>query len=179
LLEQLAKCNDSLVPSLDDHSLCLYAMRKDWGSIGSGIEDRLIRQDYDKWEREYLDRSVCHCDIKKNQKDYMFFCNNFDLKELIDLKPAQGSVYIKSVCEPFDAEMSIDWKRIENWVNHFGMSLNKTHVSGHASGPQLKDFVDVTKPGLIIPIHTQHPEFYEKWHKNVRLLKGVGEKVEI
>ena len=179
LLEQLAKTNDSLVPNLDDPNLCLYAMRKDWGAIGSGIEDRLIRQDYDKWEREYLDRCVCHRDLKTSQKDHMFFCNNFDLKELIDLRPAKGSVYIKSVCEPFDAEMSIDWQRIENWVNHFGMSLNRTHVSGHASGPQLKEFVDTTKPGLIIPIHTQHPEFYEKWWDKVHLLKDAGEKVEI
>ena len=37
------------------------------------------------------------------------FCSNFDLKELIDIKPGSDSVYIKSVCEPFDQEMEMDW----------------------------------------------------------------------
>ena len=122
---------------------------------------------------------MCNCDLKANQKDFMFFCNNFDLKELTDLRPKEGSVYIKSVCEPFDAEMSIDWARIENWINHFGMSLNRTHVSGHASGPQLCDFVKTTKPKLVIPIHTQHPEFYEKWWNGVHLLGKAGETVTL
>jgi hypothetical protein len=41
------------------------------------------------------------------------FCTNFDLKELIDIKPVEGSVYIKSACEPFYAEMKMDWKRVK------------------------------------------------------------------
>ena len=109
----------------------------------------------------------------------MFFCGNFDLKELIDLKPVDGSVYIKSVCEPFDIEMEIDWKKVKNWIDHFGMKLYKTHVSGHASGPQLKEFVKTVNPKIVIPIHTQHPEIFDKWWKDVHLLKKVGDVIEV
>jgi len=179
LIEQLNKCKDSIAPKIDDKNLSLYAFRKDWGMIGSDCEDRLVMADYDKWERGFLDDSICHNDVKNNQNKFMFFCTNFDLKELIDIRPNKGSVYIKSVCEPFDIEMEIDWQRIENWVNHFGMDMNSTHVSGHASGPQLKDFVKKVKPKMIIPVHTQHANFYDKWWDNVRLLKNVGECVEI
>ena len=179
LIEQLGKCKDSNVPKLDDKNLALYAMRKDWGLIGSDCDERLIRADYDRWERDYLKDSICCHDVKNNQNKFMFFCTNFDLKELIDIKPANGSVYIKSVCEPFDIEMEIDWQKIENWINHFGMGLNATHVSGHASGPQLKEFVKTVKPKMVIPVHTQHANFYDKWWDNVHLLKNVGESVEI
>jgi len=179
LIEQLSKCKDSNVPKLDDKNLVLYAMRKDWGVIGSECDERLIRADYDKWERDYLDDSLCYKDVKDNQKKYMFFCTNFDLKELIDIKPVEGSVYIKSVCEPFDIEMEVDWKRIENWINHFGMGLNATHVSGHCSGPQLKEFVKTVKPKMLVPVHTQHAEIYDKWWDKVHLLKEVGDKVDI
>jgi ribonuclease J len=175
LIEQLNKCKDSIAPKLDDNNLVLYANRKDWGVIGSECDGRLIRADYDKWERDYLDDSICYKDVKDNQNKFMFFATNFDLKELIDIKPAVGSVYIKSVCEPFDIEMEIDWQRIENWINHFGMNMNATHVSGHASGPQLKDFVKTVKPKMIIPVHTQHANFYDKWWSNVRLLKENGD----
>jgi ribonuclease J len=117
--------------------------------------------------------------VKDNQNKYMFFCTNFDLKELVDIKPVGGSSYIKSVCEPFDIEMELDWKKIENWINHFDMSLNSTHVSGHASGPQLRDFVKTVKPKMVIPVHTLHANFYDKWWDKVHLLKKVGESVEI
>ncbi len=38
----------------------------------------------------------------------MFYCNYFQLNELIDVEPANGSVYIRSVTEPFDEEMELD-----------------------------------------------------------------------
>jgi len=158
----------------------LYAMRKDWGMIGSDCDERLIRADYDNWEREYLNDSICYKDVKNRQNKFMFFCTNFDLKELIDIKPATGSVYVKSVCEPFDIEMEIDWQRVENWIKHFGMGDPiPTHVSGHASGPQLKEFVKTVKPKILIPVHTQHANIYDKWWDKVHLLKEIGEYVEI
>jgi ribonuclease J len=61
--------------------------------------------------------------------------------------------YIKSVCEPFDAEMMIDWKRVMNWLNHFGMKVDSTHVSGHASGPQLREFVEQLNAKKVVPLH--------------------------
>ncbi|MCJ7633070.1 hypothetical protein MUP77_11850 [Candidatus Bathyarchaeota archaeon] len=79
----------------------------------------------------YLDRAICYKDLRDNQAEYLMFCSNFDLKELTDIKPIAGSVYIKSVCEPFDAEMEIDWEMIENWMKHFGINISSTHVSGH------------------------------------------------
>lgn len=85
----------------------------------------------------------------------MFFCTNYDLKELIDIKPKTGSCYIKSVCETFDVEMEIDWERVMNWINHFGLGNYSTHVSGHASGPQLKEFVQTVKPLSVIGSQNQ------------------------
>jgi ribonuclease J len=174
LIEQLSKCS-SAAPKINDKNIALYAMRKDWGLIGSACEERLLRQDYDKWERDYLDNCLCHADVKGDQNKFMFFATNFDLKELIDLKPAEGSVYIKSVCEPFDIEMEIDWQRIENWIKHFGMGINSTHVSGHASGLQLKEFVEQVNAKNVIPVHTENAKAFESWSKNVTILGNVGD----
>lgn len=176
LLSQLSKCTDTLAPSLDDPDIELYASRKSWGLIGNDVCDLKIRnQDYDSWERPYIDRAICYKDVKANQQDYLMFCSNFDLKELIDIDPAEGSVYIKSACEPFDAEMEIDWKRIQNWITHFGLNLHSTHVSGHAAANQLRHFVEQVNPKTIIPIHTQNAQIYETWANNVHILKQTGE----
>lgn len=130
-------------------------------------------------ERLYLDRAICHEDVKKNQQQYMFFCSNYDLKELIDLRPKNGSVYIKSVCEPFDIEMEIDWARVNNWIDHFGMTVTSTHVSGHASAPVIKDFITSVKPKTVIPIHTEHANYFQRWHSNVLLLESIGQSVTL
>jgi len=179
LIDLLKDCKDAEVPDVKDENLALYANRRSWGLIGSDWDEKIIREDYENWERDYLDDSICYKDVRDRQKEYMFFCTNFDLKELIDLKPVKGSVYIKSVCEPFDIEMETDWKRVKNWIDHFGMNLQKTHVSGHASGSQLKEFVKDVKPRMVVPVHTLHAEVYEKWWDKVKLLKEVGESVEV
>ena len=180
LLEQLSMCHDSIAPRIDDDNIELYANRKSWGVIGNRDWcEKMRNEDYDSWERPYLDRAICHKDLRNHQDDYLMFCSNFDLKELIDIKPTEGSVYIKSVCEPFDAEMEIDWERIENWIKHFGMNISSTHVSGHASGLQLREFVGQVNPKTIIPIHTESAKTYEKWSKTVHVLKGAGESYDM
>ncbi|MCX6821709.1 MAG: MBL fold metallo-hydrolase [Candidatus Aenigmarchaeota archaeon] len=130
LINLLKECKDAEVPDINDENLALYASRKSWGLIGSDWNKKIIGEDYDSWERNYLDGSICYKDVHDSQKEFMFFCTNFDLKELVNIKPMKGSVYIKSVCEPFDIEMEIDLERITNWIGHFGMDLQKTHVSG-------------------------------------------------
>ena len=175
LLEELSKCKATLVPAVNDENINLYANRKSWGLIGSGCDDKLLNEDYDNWERPYLDKAICYRDLKDNQKEHLFFCSNFDLKELIDIKPSSGSVYIKSVCEPFDAEMEIDWERIGNWINHFGIPASSTHVSGHASGTQLKEFIEKVNPKMMIPVHTENAKTFQKWWSKTHILKNRGD----
>jgi ribonuclease J len=163
LIELLKDCQDVDVPSLDDDTIQLYASRKSWGLIGSECDYRILTQDYEKWEKPYLDQAICYKDVSGNQGEYMFFCTNYDLQELIDIKPVKGSIYVKSVCEPFDAEMELDWERINHWLDYFGLDVRRTHVSGHASGPQLKEFVEKVNPREIVPVHTEHADIWGEW----------------
>ena len=178
LLQELSNCPDSLAPSLNDDDIRLYAPRKSWGFIGTDSCEKMLNEDYDSWERPFLHQAICYKDVKENQNRYMFFCSNFDLKELVDIRPSSGSVYIKSVCEPFDAEMEMEWERISNWLSHFQLQVSQTHVSGHASAPQLRNFVESVNPKLIIPIHTENGGLYQQWGKT-HLLKAVGEQYTI
>jgi len=34
------------------------------------------------------------------------------------------------------------------------------HSSGHASGPEILELVETINPGVVIPIHTEHPRFF-------------------
>ena len=107
-------------------------------------------------------------DISENQDQYIFRCDFFELKELIDVKPEAGSSYIRSVCEPFDLEMELDLKKVENWLAHFGLyPYTHIHASGHLNYDEIRDVVQTVQPNALIPVHTQHPEVFRNLHDNV------------
>jgi mRNA degradation ribonuclease J1/J2 len=47
-------------------------------------------------------------------------------------------------------------KQIKNWIEHFGIGINRTHVSGHASSTHLKEFVEQVNAKTVIPIHAEN-----------------------
>jgi ribonuclease J len=101
------------------------------------------------------------------------------LKELIDVKPAAGSCYIRSVREPFDIEMELDLKKAENWLTHFGLyPYTQIHASGHLNYDEIREAVQTIKPAAVIPVHTQHPEVFQNFHHNV-IIPQIGQEIEL
>lgn len=166
-----------IYPKIDDPLIKIYVSRKSWGLVDKDREywtDKIILEDYDSWEREFvgMSNSIDYRDVSSKQKDYMFYCSDFKLQELIDVRPAEDSSYIRSSTEPFDDEMRLDQERIRRWLVHFGLlskdeGWNVTHVSGHGSRDQIKHVVQKTKAKNLIPIHTTHEEHFNKWHDSV------------
>ena len=160
-------------PKIDDDHIRVYIPRKTWGVYNDDrFSEKIQREDYDYWEREFLDHAnaVTAKDISENQDQYIFRCDFFELKELIDVKPEAGSSYIRSVCEPFDLEMELDLKKVENWLAHFGLyPYTHIHASGHLNYDEIRDVVQTVQPKTLIPVHTQHPEVFRNFHDNVIL----------
>jgi len=89
----------------------------------------------------------------------MFYCTYYQLNELIDVRPETGSRYVRSICEPFSDEMLFDEKRVNSWLNLYGLGLAyQVHASGHASGPEIIEMLERLEPEKIYPIHTEHPQ---------------------
>jgi ribonuclease J len=153
------------IPALNDKNIAIYVRRKDWGLITkNGYPNEIVRQDYDDWEREFLSypNAVTCEDIGRNQTDFIVRIDFFELPDLIALKPAQGSCYIRSVTEPHDDEDLIDLRRVNNWLKLFNLlPYQKIHASGHASGVELKQLISEINPQIIIPIHTEKPELFK------------------
>ena len=170
-LLELFRASGIAAPRIDDDYLRVYIPRKTWGVYKDDrFSEKIQREDYDYWEREFLDHSnaVTAQDISENQDEYIFRCDFFELKELIDVKPKAGSCYIRSVCEPFDIEMELDLKKAENWLTHFGLYPHtQIHASGHLNYDEIRDVVETVKPKVLIPVHTQHPEVFQNFHDNV------------
>ncbi len=126
-------------------------------------------------------------DIRKDPSRYIVQLGFYQIQELIDLEPPPGSVYVKCATEPFSDEMKIDEQRLKAWLDRFGVesrgdeedSLLRAHISGHASGQDLLEWIADMQPAQVIPIHTMKPEAFEgKVGKEV-LYVSEGEPLEL
>ncbi|MGB6464211.1 MAG: MBL fold metallo-hydrolase [Nitrosotalea sp.] len=164
-------------PKIEDETIKIYIPRKSWGLVNKDVEywtEKQILGDYDIWERDFIDmkNAINYTDVSSKQKDYMFYCSDYRLQELIDVRPEPDSSYVRSSTEPFDNEMRLDHERIKRWLVHFGLltkeeNWNVMHVSGHGSRDQIKHVVQDTKCKSLVPIHTVHEDYFKQWHDNV------------
>lgn len=163
-------------PEIND--VMIYQPRRGWGLIGDEsfacVDDQWLcsrdldpiqcRRDYKVWERDFLDQGniINYHDLQQDPEEYIFRCDFFELKELIDIKP-EDAVYIKSSTEPFDEQMEINERKVKNWLDLFGIRYVKEgfHASGHASGPEILEMIREIKPEKVYPIHTEHPEKFD------------------
>ena len=171
-------------PSPTDKNIKVYIQRGSWGLIDKDLEtftERQLLQDYGTWQREFLDypNAVDYRDVQKNQKEFIFYCSDYRLQDLIDIKPSEGASYISSLTEPFNTEMEIKEDQVKNWFVHFGVlkredDWHQIHVSGHGDGEQIKYVIDNTNAKSLIPIHTVNDEYHKKWHSNVNSMNQHG-----
>ena len=171
-------------PSPMDSVIKIYIPKGKWGLIDKDLSyfsDGQFLMDYEEWQKEFLDypNRVDYRDVSAKQKDFVFYCSDFKLQELIDVKPTEGSSYIRSLTEPFDDEMELKEEQIKNWFEHFGLisserEWHQVHVSGHGDGSQIKHVIDNTNSKKLIPIHTHHDEYHKKWHNNVQTVNQHG-----
>lgn len=169
LIEELQQDNGLQLPSLNE--VIIYLQKTWWG--------RYEENDYSSWERKFLKlNTVTAEEVNKNQNKYVVFLDYFDLKELINIKPKEGSNYIYSISEPHDEEQMIDYERMQNWLRHFHLPLHTAHASGHASWEEIKEIVKLIDAKKVVPIHTEHPLLFKQFTDNVALVE-YGKSISV
>ncbi len=152
------KRKDSMLYSKGDYVGTKYDM---------GYAGKWDRADPSTLRTEHYDSGVRAYQISADPGKYLLHLDYYELNELIDLHPPPGSVYISAASEPFNLEMELDEERLGNWLRKFGVNPpdfepRYVHASGHASGPELIDFVKGVRPKMVIPVHTHRPDIFEQ-----------------
>lgn len=155
--------------------------QKRWGLICSDrkdqeeiLEEFHPKREYSSWEKEIIwrgkkerrENSITYEDLRENPSRYVVSMSLWEINQLIDIQP-KNAIWIKSICEPFSDEMLIDEERKNNWLNHFDIKKFSAHASGHASGEEIKSMINRINPEFLIPVHTEHPELFNK-HRKVK-----------
>lgn len=137
-------------------------------------------------ELNYVDPGV----ISSEPENYMICFSLFDIKHMLDIKP-KGGTYIYSSSEAFEEESEFDFIRLNKWLKYFDFKIHGFeiieeagrfkptfikgfHASGHASKSELLSVIDKISPDIIIPVHTDNPNWFKENIDNVMLLKDGG-----
>ncbi len=127
--------------------------------------------------QEYSDKVVLASDVRLNQAEFILCFSFWDLNELPSIEPGEDSLYVFSSSEPHNEEQEMDFRRLHAWLQRFrirafGLPLERNgrweipeaekglHASGHACGPDLLRIAREIRPEILIPVHSEQPEFY-------------------
>ena len=87
----------------------------------------------------------------------------------------KGARFIYSQWSDYSERKSFD--EVRDWLDAHNIKMTHIHTSGHASIPDLQEFVRTLNPGCVVPIHTNNPESFNNYFSNVTL-HADGEKWE-
>jgi mRNA degradation ribonuclease J1/J2 len=119
------------------------------------------------WEKPFHEAGLSASDVRARGSKYLLALDFMHFTELIDLRPPAGTPFIHSMSEPF-TEDDVDDQVMHNWLDHFGMTFHQMHASGHASEGELFEIIRGVKSRIVYPIHTEHPEAFQKLGSYVR-----------
>ncbi|MGQ9919554.1 MAG: exonuclease [Bryobacteraceae bacterium] len=182
LLEALRAADEFGVPDpYADARIALY------------VRPKAVRQ---KWEDALLarfgkcapERLVDAAKVKGDPAGYILCFSYYDFHALLDIEP-RGGTYIYSSSEAFNEEMLLDHEKVRNWISFFGFKLYGTlgrdreksgfHASGHIHGPGIEELVETVRPEILIPVHTENPDFFERFDGRTRVvMPRRGETLE-
>jgi len=126
---------------------------------------RRAKKRYYDWEEEVMEkaRTIDSEELRRDQRKFVVAFSMPDFKELVDIRPAAGSIFVLSTSEPFNEEQEFEFERLRNWLDHFGLPMYHIHCSGHIMPSELKKSIEKIKPRKLFPIHTQYPGLYAKY----------------
>ena len=176
LLDKMRLASDEVPTMADTPELLVYRDLK----AAPQFWEQTLRQSYSS-------RLVTGPDIKASGGDFIVCFSFWDVKNLIDMEP-RGGKYIYSSSESYSEEQDIDFRRLHNWLRHFGMDGKGLpyrddatrerglehpglHASGHATAGDLLELIQEIAPQTMVSIHTECPGYF------VEGLKGSGIEV--
>jgi ribonuclease J len=107
-------------------------------------------------------------DIEKNPEKYVLIISTYEALDLLrgegefeGFKLPKGSVFILDNSEPLNESSEINEEELMRWLRFYKIPVYRIHSSGHVYPHDLKELLEVLKPEILIPIHTENPYAFE------------------
>lgn len=98
---------------------------------------------------------------------------------LLDIKRIEGLEEASFIYSMWDGyKKTIRTSRMLEFINRKSMDIYDIHTSGHASIGTIRNLIEKVKPLKTIPIHTENPDLFAQYFKNIYLAQD-GESIFI
>jgi ribonuclease J len=169
------------VGRIEDSMLLMPQRRKSRRALALGEPEDAEAMAHYPWERELIaayeavgSRVLWGRDgreeLRENGRQYVICSPQVGsvLPELCYDAPMCAIEFILSKSEPFNEEMVFSFDKLLHWLVKYGCKrYYQIHTSGHASPADLRCLVEKANPGIVVPVHTKHPELFCNWHDRV------------
>lgn len=103
--------------------------------------------------------------IRRHPEEFILCFGLADLDELLPLRLPPGGCLIDAGHRPHTPEQAADRERLQHWAAFLGLRLLGSpdggfHASGHLPAAHLLHLVEAIRPRHLVPVHTEHPEFF-------------------
>jgi ribonuclease J len=119
---------------------------------------------------------ISKTEITQRKREIAMMARPSMVSDLARLGDLSDSTAVYSMWEGYMTEPST--QRLLDFLKDRGTKVLSVHTSGHAFIATLRKVVNTLRPKTLVPIHTFHPEAYEKLSSSVlQLSDGVGVEV--
>jgi len=111
-------------------------------------------------------RFMSYQDLNQLDEKYFVYITHLNPILMNHLNFNRKGLFISSMIDPYAEEFWDNTKTIKCRLEQFGIPSYRIHASGHATPHDIINFIEEVQPEILIPIHTEHPEFFKKLFKN-------------
>ncbi|MFX0036295.1 MAG: MBL fold metallo-hydrolase [Candidatus Hermodarchaeota archaeon] len=141
----------------DDHILILKR-----GSAKQKWQQK-VRQTL--YKREKGERFLEYRDLRNLKDKFFIYITRLHSGLINNLDFTKRGLFISSSIDPYSEEFFDNTNTIRKRLEPYGIPSYRIHASGHATPHDIINFIEEVKPKYLIPIHTEHPEFFQKLFK--------------
>jgi hypothetical protein len=104
-------------------------------------------------------RRVRAADVAADPAAFLCELRSSERARLLDIGAGPGDVYAYLDGYPY-GPADPGWPVLVTWMRQLGIRLETISSRGHAWEDDLRWLVDAVRPGMVIPVHTNHPDHF-------------------
>ncbi|MFX0022879.1 MAG: MBL fold metallo-hydrolase [Candidatus Hermodarchaeota archaeon] len=142
----------------EDH---IYILKR--GSVRHKWQQKIRQIIYKRGlEKRFLE----YHDIKGLKENFLLYITHLPNVLMNNLDFTKRGLFISSSIDPYAEEFFDNTNTIRKILEPYGIPSYRVHASGHSTPHDIINFIDEIKPKILIPIHTEHPQFFQKIFQN-------------
>ena len=114
-------------------------------------------------------RFLEYSDLRSLEGKFLVYITHLHNNLIHNLDFTRRGLFISSSIDPYSEEFYDNTNKIRRQLEPYGIPSYRVHASGHATPHDIINFIEEVKPKILIPIHTEHPEFFRKLFQDSKI----------